>query len=52
MHVHSLYKNAKIGFFGEYIYLCEDIKQLENEKQNMRSGVCSNDCSSDVPDGM
>jgi len=29
MHVHGLYKGAKIGFFSEYIYLCKDICVLK-----------------------
>ena len=45
MHVHDLYKIAKIGFFGEYIYLCEDIKQPESEKQSIFITTCSNDVS-------
>jgi hypothetical protein len=50
MHSHGLYKIAKIGFFGEYIYLFEDINIQKNEKKSMFSGVGRHDGSSAVSD--
>lgn len=47
MHFNSLYNGAKIGFFGEYIYLCKDIsihKSKESEKDrivNIGLIICS-----------